>query len=34
MSYFAKETITDEYKHISAEEGLFAFYKIKHNQFF
>jgi hypothetical protein len=23
MSYFTKETITDEWKHIAAEEGLF-----------
>jgi hypothetical protein len=30
-SYFTKETITDERKHIAAKEGLFAFHTIKHN---
>jgi hypothetical protein len=30
MSYFSKETITDEHKHIAAE-GLLAFHTIKHN---
>jgi 2-oxoglutarate dehydrogenase complex dehydrogenase (E1) component-like enzyme len=33
-SYFTKETITDERKHIAAEEGLFAFHTIKHNHSF
>jgi hypothetical protein len=33
-SYFTKETITDECKHIAAEEGLFAFHTIKHNHSF
>jgi hypothetical protein len=33
MSYFTKETITDECKHIAAE-GLFAFHTIKHNHSF
>jgi hypothetical protein len=27
-SYFTKETVTDECKHIAAEEGLFAFHTI------
>jgi hypothetical protein len=31
MSYFTKETITDECKHIASEEGLFAFHTIEHN---
>jgi hypothetical protein len=30
-SHFTKETITDECKHIAANEGLFAFHTIKHN---
>jgi hypothetical protein len=30
-SYFTKETITDEDKHIATEEGLFAFHTIKHD---
>jgi 2-oxoglutarate dehydrogenase complex dehydrogenase (E1) component-like enzyme len=30
-SYFTKETITDECKHIAAEGGLFAFHTIKHS---
>jgi hypothetical protein len=34
MSYFTKETITDECKHIAAEEGLFAFHTIKQNHSF
>jgi hypothetical protein len=34
MSYFTKETVTDECKHIAAEEGLFAFNTIKHNHSF
>jgi hypothetical protein len=34
MSYFTKETITDECKHIAAEEGLFAFHTVKHNHSF
>jgi hypothetical protein len=34
MSYFTKETITDECKHIAAEKGLFAFHTIKHNHSF
>jgi 2-oxoglutarate dehydrogenase complex dehydrogenase (E1) component-like enzyme len=33
-SYFTKETITDECKHIAAEEGLFAFETIRHNHSF
>jgi hypothetical protein len=33
-SYFTKETITDECKHIAAKEGLFAFHTIKHNHSF
>jgi hypothetical protein len=33
-SYFTKETIIDECKHIAAEEGLFAFDTIKHNHSF
>jgi hypothetical protein len=33
-SYFTKETITDECKHIAAEEGLLAFHTIKHNYSF
>jgi predicted Mrr-cat superfamily restriction endonuclease len=33
-SYFTKETITDESKHIAAEEGLFAFHTIKHRHSF
>jgi hypothetical protein len=33
-SYCTKETITDECKHIAAEEGLFAFYTIKHRHSF
>jgi hypothetical protein len=33
-SYFTKETITDECKHIAAEEGLFAFHTVKHNHSF
>jgi hypothetical protein len=33
-SYFTKETITDECKHIAAEEGLFAFHTIKRNHSF
>jgi hypothetical protein len=32
-SYFTKETITDECKHIAAKGGLFAFHTIKHNHF-
>jgi hypothetical protein len=31
MSYFTTETITDECKHIAAEERLFAFSTIKHD---
>jgi hypothetical protein len=34
MSYFTKETITDECEHIAAEEGLFAFHTLKHNHSF
>jgi hypothetical protein len=34
MSYFTKETITDECKHIAAKEGLFAFHSVKHNHSF
>jgi hypothetical protein len=34
QSYFSKETITDEDKHIAAEEGLFAFHTTKHNHSF
>jgi hypothetical protein len=34
MSYFTKETITDEYKHIQAKEGLFALHTLKHNHSF
>jgi hypothetical protein len=30
-SYFKKETLTGESKHIAAEEGLFAFHTIKRN---
>jgi hypothetical protein len=33
-SYFTKETITDECKHIAATEGLFAIHTIKHNHSF
>jgi hypothetical protein len=33
-SYFTKETITDECKHIADGEGLFAFHTIKHNHSF
>jgi hypothetical protein len=33
-SYFTKETITNEDKHIAAEKGLFAFHTIKHNHSF
>jgi hypothetical protein len=33
-SYSTKETVTDECKHIAAEEGLFAFHTIKHNDSF
>jgi hypothetical protein len=33
-SYFTKETITDERKHIAAKEGLFAFHKTKHSHSF
>jgi hypothetical protein len=33
-SYSTKETVTNECKHIVAEEGLFAFYTIKHNHSF
>jgi hypothetical protein len=33
-SYFTKETVTDECKHIAAEAGLFAFHTIKHNHSF
>jgi hypothetical protein len=33
-SYFTKETITDECKHIAAQEGLFAFHTIKHSHSF
>jgi hypothetical protein len=33
-SYFTKETITDECKHIAAEEGQFALHTIKHNHSF
>jgi hypothetical protein len=33
-SYFTKETITDEDKHIAAKGGLFAFHTIKDNHFF
>jgi hypothetical protein len=33
-SYFTKETLTDECKHIPAEEGLFAFHTIKHSHSF
>jgi hypothetical protein len=29
--YFTKETITDERKHIAAEEGLFAFHTINYS---
>jgi hypothetical protein len=34
MSYFTKETITDDCKYITVEEGLFAFHTIKHNHLF
>jgi hypothetical protein len=33
-SYFTKETITDECKHIAAEEGMLEFHTIKHNHSF
>jgi hypothetical protein len=33
-SRFTKETITDECKHIAAEEGPFALHTIKHNHSF
>jgi hypothetical protein len=33
-SYFTKETITDECKHIADEAGLFVFHTIKHNYSF
>jgi hypothetical protein len=33
-SYFTKENITDECKHMAAEEGLFAFHTINHNHSF
>jgi hypothetical protein len=33
-SYFTKETLTDEDKHIAAEKGLFAFHTLKHNHSF
>jgi 2-oxoglutarate dehydrogenase complex dehydrogenase (E1) component-like enzyme len=33
-SYFTKETVTDECKHITDEEGLFAFHTIKRNHSF
>jgi 2-oxoglutarate dehydrogenase complex dehydrogenase (E1) component-like enzyme len=33
-SYFTKETVIDECKHIAAKEGLFAFHTIKHNHSF
>jgi hypothetical protein len=33
-SYFTKETMTDEDKHIAAKEGLFAFHTVKHNHSF
>jgi hypothetical protein len=32
--YLTKETVTDEWKRIAAEEGLFAFHTIKHNHSF
>jgi hypothetical protein len=32
--YFIKEALTDECKHISAEEGLLAFHTIRHNHSF
>jgi hypothetical protein len=31
ISYFTKETITDECEHIAAKEGVVAFHTIKHN---
>jgi hypothetical protein len=34
MYYFTEEIITDECKHITTEEGLFAFYTVKHNHSF
>jgi hypothetical protein len=34
MSYFNKETITNECKYTAAEKGLSAFHTIKHNHFF
>jgi hypothetical protein len=33
-SCFTKETMTDECKHIAAEEGVFVFHTIKHNHSF
>jgi hypothetical protein len=33
-SYFTKETLTDEDKHIAAEKGLFSLHTIKHNHSF
>jgi hypothetical protein len=33
-SYITKETVTDDCKHIAAEEGLFAFHAVKHNHSF
>jgi hypothetical protein len=33
-SYFTKETMTDECKHIAAEEGLFAFHTIRNSHSF
>jgi hypothetical protein len=33
-SYFTKETTANECKHITADERLFAFHRIKHNQSF
>jgi hypothetical protein len=34
MSYFTKETITNDCKHTAGEEGLFAFHTTKHNHSF
>jgi hypothetical protein len=33
-SYFTKETISNECKHIAAKEGMFAFHTVKHNHSF
>jgi hypothetical protein len=33
-SYFTKETVTDECRHIAAEEGMFAFHTVKRSHSF